>query len=105
MPIRFKVHQQGPDTILAAADEAVLGLKHKGNGRVLDLQMFRSFYDGESADEARLASLLSSCTSANLVGEQTIAIAVRAGLVQREHVIDIGGVPHVQLYRMEPEKD
>ncbi|MDE1798605.1 MAG: DUF424 family protein [Candidatus Micrarchaeota archaeon] len=112
MTIRFKVHPQGPDTVLAAADQSALGIKHAdppatpdASGRttprrVLDLALFRAFYDGETADEERLASLLSTCTSANLVGERAVAVALKAGLARAEHVVKIGAVPHLQLYRI-----
>lgn len=110
MTIRYKLHQQGNDTVLAAADTSALGQKHadapRNDGRprrVLDLLLFRSFYEGETVDEAGLARLLSECTSANLAGEKAVGVALASGLVQMEKVVLIGGVPHVQLYRILPE--
>ncbi len=124
MTIRYKLHRQGDDVVLAAADQSVLGIKHMDPApagpaapsgpsqarapprprRVLDLVTFRSFYDGETADETQLAALLSSATSANLVGERTIAVALKAGLAKAQSVVKIGRVPHVQIYRLLPEK-
>lgn len=123
MTIRYKIHQQGNDTVLAAADQSCLGIKHadpparaaspSGHSsapppkprRVLDLITFRSFYDGETADEAQLAALLSSATSANLVGERAIAIALKSGMARPEHVVRIGEVPHLQIYRIPKENE
>lgn len=59
-----------------------------------------SFYDGFSATEEELLANLRTASSANLVGERTIGIAVRAGFIDREGIIRIGGVPHAQMYRI-----
>jgi hypothetical protein len=105
MPIRYKLHQQGHDTVLAAADASVLGQKHTGNSRVLDLAMFRPFYDGDTADETTLSRLLNECSSANLAGKKSVGVAIALGLAREADVLLIGGVPHLQLYRVEPQKE
>ncbi len=97
--IRIKLHEQGPDMVLAAADEECLGKKHAGGGRVLDLVKYASFYGEETVSAGELAPHLSRCTSANLVGEGACAAAIRMGLAQERQVVKIGGVPHLQIYR------
>lgn len=115
-----KIHVQGSERILAAADQSALGKMHidapaAGEGRmgaaagrparprrVLDLIRFRSFYEGETTDEAGLARLLAGCSSSNLVGEKAVGVAVRMGLAQPPQIIQIGAVPHLQLYRISP---
>lgn len=59
-----------------------------------------SFYDGFLATEEVLVNNLEIATTANLVGERTIQAAVKAGFIDKEGVIEIGGVPHAQMYRI-----
>ncbi len=100
--IRFRLHKQGDELVLAAADEDALGLRHEGNGRVLDLVKFASFYGEETIEAADLAPHLSACTSANLVGEKAVGAALSMGLAEKGAVVRIGAVPHLQLYRARP---
>lgn len=59
-----------------------------------------SFYDGFLATDEVLVNNLEIATTANLVGKRTIQVAVKAGFVDKEGVIKIGGVPHAQMYRV-----
>ena len=97
--INFRLHKQGSNTVLAAADSSTLGIRHEGNGRVLDLVKYASFYGEETIDAEGLSAHLSGCTSANLVGEQAVGAAIKLGMATGEQVVKIGGIPHVQLYR------
>lgn len=97
--IRFKMHAQGSERILAAADESVLGKKHVGNNRVLDLVKFASFYGEETVDAKELETHLADCTSANLVGESAVGAALKMKIAGKEQVVHIGEVPHLQLYK------
>lgn len=97
--IRFRLHHQGADLVLAAADEECLGVRYAGGGRVLDLAKFAAFYGEETIDAQGLAAHLSACTSANLVGERSVGAALLLGLAEKGAVVKIGSVPHLQLYR------
>ncbi len=57
-----------------------------------------SFYDGTFASEEELVVNLRAATCANLVGKRTIKVAVSAGIINKDGIIRIGGVPHAQLY-------
>ena len=98
--IYCKLHQMDSECVLAIADQSALGKKYCGNGRVLDLILFRSFYEGEITSEKNLESLFSQCTSANLVGENSCKLAISLNLAKPEHIVDIGGVSHIQLYKI-----
>ncbi|MFH1307216.1 MAG: DUF424 family protein [Candidatus Micrarchaeota archaeon] len=102
--IYFKLHKQGEDVILAVADKDALGKKYEGGGMVLDLQAFRSFYEGELAKEEEIAELLKQCTCANLAGKKAVSVAIDNGFAKSENVVVIGGIPHMQLFRIEDKK-
>lgn len=86
--------------MVAAADISVLGKKHSSGALVLDLQKFRSFYEGEKTGIEGLKNALADCDSANLAGELSVGAALDAKLAENSSVIEIGGVPHLQIYRI-----
>ena len=96
-----KNYKQGPQRLVAACDEDLLGTSHKEDK--FRLEVPESFYDGMRVGEAELGHFLRSATIANLVGPKTVAIAIGMGLVEAEHVLTIGGVPHAQFLIMEQE--
>lgn len=96
--ISLRMHTSGREVILAAADKDLLGMKFS-EGK-LRLEVYRDFYEGEDASEEILVNRLSMCTSANLVGEKVISLAVKHNYIDSDCVIVIEGVPHAQLTKM-----
>ena len=100
MPMVMRRHVQGEQTIIAAADSDVLGKKHTEGALTLDLEKFRPFYEGEKTTPAALKAALASCDSANLAGKECVDAAISSGLVGKGSVLRVGGVPHLQIYRI-----
>ena len=96
--ISIKVHSRGSELLVAACDSDLLGKTFR-SGK-LRIHVSREFYHAEECDEETLVSRLEIATVANLVGELVVDVAVAHGLVDRECVLDIGGVPHAQMTRM-----
>jgi hypothetical protein len=92
------MHRHGKELVLAAADKDLLDKTFREDK--IKLEVCREFYEGEDASEETLLNRLSMCTVANLVGEETITIAIREGYVSDECVLRIAGVPHAQLAKM-----
>ncbi len=92
---RVKVHKQGREILVAAADSETIGRTFKAGK--LRITVVERFYGTEEADERALVAQLAACTIANLVGPTVVGIAVRHGFVDPANVLDIGGVPHAQL--------
>lgn len=96
----LNVHKRGRDIVVAACDDELLDKTFRGGE--LKLHVSKVFYGGETCCEEELLAALRRCTSANLVGEKVIAIAIEAGFIQRSCIIYIGEVPHAQLYKLPP---
>lgn len=94
----LKVHRRGKDVVVAACDDDLIDRTIKCGE--LRLHVSRNFYGTETCDEEEFLAALRICTSANLVGKKTIAAAVKAGFIRREGIMDIGDVPHAQLYKI-----
>jgi len=96
--ISVKIYKQGPEIIVGACDEKLLGKKFtKGK---LQIDVSTSFYDGERVNKKTLKKYLEDATIANLVGVETVKCAIEMGLVDPRFVLKIKGVPHAQMVKM-----
>lgn len=94
----LKLYRQDGHVVVAACDADLLG-RTLAEGRVR-LRVSEEFYGGESVSPERLKEALAEATTANLVGEQVVACAEEAGLVDAGSVMRIEGVPHAQIFRV-----
>jgi len=95
--IAIKIYNHGGEILLAACDEGLLGKTFEEGD--LQLQVHTSFYDGNRVDEKGLLNQLGISTIANLVGDQVVKCALKAGLISKENIIRIQGIPHAQIYK------
>ncbi|SFR89464.1 hypothetical protein SAMN05216559_0633 [Halomicrobium zhouii] len=84
--------------LVSVCDPDVLGETFE-NGKV-SLTVDEAFYDGEEADEQAVVDSLARCSVANLVGTDSVALAVEHGFVEEENVLDLEGTRHAQLLWM-----
>lgn len=103
--IRVKVAVQGNDAICAMCDAELIGKRFVSGKKVLDLDKYRSFYDGESFDDQKkedkekVSKLACSATSINAVGKKSVALLKEIGY-SVDNAAKIADVPHIQLYRI-----
>ncbi len=97
MPIRMKVYSQGKETLVAAADEDLLGKTFREGKFKIEVG---TFYEGDRVTEEALLAHLRLATIGNFVGRETVEAAKRGGYVSDEGVLWIGGVPHAQYVMM-----
>ncbi|SDL93793.1 hypothetical protein SAMN04487949_0239 [Halogranum gelatinilyticum] len=84
--------------LVSVCDPDCLGETYE-NGKV-SLTVTEDFYGGEDAEEADEETVLDSlhrAAVANLVGEETVRVAVEAGVVDEETVLELEGTLHAQL--------
>ena len=92
-----KKHISQGHILIAACDLELLGKTLEDGDICIDVR--EGFYGGERVDAAILSTLLEMSTMANLVGKRTVGLAIKIGLVDKECVIMIKGVPHAQTLR------
>jgi hypothetical protein len=66
----------------------------------VSLDVTEDFYGGEEAeraDEQTVVDSLMRATTANIVGERAVSVAIDAGIVDEERVLEIEGTLHAQL--------
>lgn len=94
-PFRMRVHRQGREVLVAVSDAALVGREFR-EGK-LRLHVAEAFYGTDGADATDVLRELSFCTIANLVGVDTVTLAIQHGFVHPDNVLDIAGVPHAQM--------
>ena len=93
MIVKIHKDQEGKE-IAAVCDEDLLGKKFEEGNRQLDLTS--NFYKGEVKSEDEIGDIMRNAYIVNLVGEKTIALALKEEVIEKGHIIKIAGIPHAQ---------
>lgn len=90
-----KVHKtQDGRKIVAICDNDLIGKKF-GEGN-LQLDLSSSFYQGEEMSEKGVMESVKGCYVVNIVGEKSIKLAIKWGIVDKGNIIKIKNIPQVQ---------
>ena len=92
----IKIHKsQNIRPVVAICDSNIIGKKFEEGKRQLDLR--ENFYKGEETSKEKAVKLIQRQTvedaSFNIVGKESIATAIEAGIIQKEGVHKIKGIP------------
>ena len=97
----LKTHPSPDGEIVALCDVELIGKVLVSGKARLDLSAYAPFYLGKKVGEKEAIAALLTAANANIVGKKALAAAKKAGLsVSRAK--NIGGVPHLQVYRLPP---
>ena len=94
----LRVYKDPKCTLVAACDSNILGETFR-QGK-LKLEVKPDFYRGARATIIDALAAVDSADIANLVGEAIVQAAVERSLVDPSAILNIGGVPHVQIVRV-----
>jgi hypothetical protein len=86
------------EVIVALCDKELIG-KKLVEGET-ELWVNPRFYEGDEVSGSIAVSVIGSATIANLVGKKAVETGIKAGIVEKDNVITIDGVPHAQMVRM-----
>ena len=92
--IYIKIHKGVGTFVTSVCDSELVGKKFKKGKFVLEVS--ERFYKGELVDEDKVKDYLENSTNLNIVGERSVDIALKLGLISKEHILIIEGVPHAQ---------
>ena len=89
----IKIHDDGNGrTVVALCDKDLIGKKlSEGN---IEINVSERFYKGEELPEDKMADILKNASNVNILGEKSIAFAIKIGVITEENIIMIQGVPH-----------
>ena len=93
--ISLRVHERNGDVVVAACDYDILGEEYCEGKLVLSVP--RSFYGDESVSMDTLNDFLPKATIANLSGNRVVEHAMELGYIERDSILEVGGIKHAQL--------
>lgn len=94
----LKIHKTHGHILVAVCDKEILGTKIcEGE---LEIEISERFYKGKIATAREVIEALESATVANLFGKKAVTCAIENGLVEKQNVIWINGIPHAQIYHL-----
>ena len=96
MTVNVKDHGEG---VISVCDTNLLG-KVLEEGEIY-LKVSEVFYKGIEMEVTKAEKFLLIARHLNLLGKESVGIAVKLGMVSQESTIIIAGVPHAQIYTVE----
>lgn len=93
--IYVKIHK-GSGEVIAVCDEDLIGKKFSEGKLCLDVK--EDFYKGELVDEDKCKEILKNAANLNIVGKNSIGIALKEKIIDESSIIKIKEVPHAQIY-------
>jgi len=93
MIVKFHKVRDGKK-IIAICDEDLFGKKFEDKKLQLDLSS--DFYKGKKMPEEDIIKFLSGAYIINLVGEKSINLGLKQGLIDKGNIIYVKKIPHAQ---------
>lgn len=91
--------RETPEGLLVAlCDAEALGETYE-NGEVT-LSVTESFYGGEEVDASGATAALHRAVVANIVGVQAVEVAIEAGVIDEDSVLEVGETRHAQYLKL-----
>jgi hypothetical protein len=95
----MKIHRNSAgDEVVAVCDRELLNTSVSSGD--LEIHISGPFYGGTPSTEEEVAKVLMKAGNVNIMGERSVALAVRLGLVDKDGCIRIGPVLHAQIIRL-----
>jgi len=93
-----KIHKSNDRNVVAVCDEDLIGKKFETEKLVLDVT--ERFYKGEKVTEDQAYELMKDAMNLNIVGENSVNLALRRKIITTENILKIDGIPHAQVYQV-----
>ncbi len=97
--ILVKIHKTKFKDVIAVCDSNLIGKKFEEKD--LQLNITERFYKGESMAEEKIITILENAENVNIVGEESIKLGIKAGIIIKENILTIEGIPHAQYATIE----
>ena len=97
--IYVKIHDTDEGTIIAMCDESLIDRVLEEGDTYIDIKGYSEFYKGELMSAKEFNGLdIVRVDSANIVGEEAVALAIGRGLIEEKTVKRAAGVPYAHAY-------
>ncbi|MEK6906934.1 MAG: DUF424 family protein [Nanoarchaeota archaeon] len=96
--IYLKRNQTKDNEVVAICDEDLLGKKFSENN--LKLEITKRFYKGEIIADEKIIEILQNARNINIVGKDSVKLAVKAGIIDESNIIKIKKIPHALVFEI-----
>jgi len=96
MTMCVKVHQFKDRSVVAIADKEIIGKIFTEKN--LEINISAHFYSGEEKSKDEVIEILKRSSNLNLVGKETIQLALEHDIIDKESIITIQGIPHCCIF-------
>ena len=93
-----KIHKSGDRNIIAICDEELIGKTFSEGNLILDIT--ERFYKGEKLTPDETLELMKGALNLNIVGKESISLALKNKIIEKENIIKIQKIPHAQVYQL-----
>jgi len=94
----IKKHIVREKIVFAICDEELIGRRFSEGDLILDVS--NDFYKGDKKSEEEVEEIIKDFENVNLVGEKTIKFALKLGILNKDNIVIIGGIPHAQIIQV-----
>jgi len=94
-----KIHKGPHGEVLVVSDPEIIGKRFEEKKLQLDLS--KKFYQGEEMDEEKVKGFVKSAYVLHLTGKKTLEFFSGLGFVEKEKILVVSGVPHIEVYLVE----
>ena len=102
--IYLKIHDTENGSMVAMCDEALIDKLLSDGEVVLDIKTYNSFYKGKKVTKDEAKSIVEQAEpiySANVIGKESIEVAISLKIVEKSGVLWIKDVPYAHSYSMD----
>ncbi len=100
--IYLKIHNSENGKVVAMCDESLIDKVLDDGDIEIDIKSYSKFYKGELIEKESVPTVeeLGELNSVNIVGDESVGIAVERSLVDKSSVKRVGDVPYAQAFKM-----
>lgn len=100
--IYLKIHNSQNGKVVAMCDESLIDTVLSDGMAEMDIRSYSGFYKGDLVEKESVPAVeeLEDLDSVNIVGSESVDIAVEKSLISMDSVKKIGDVPYAQAFKM-----
>ena len=90
-----KIHSRSGRDVVAICDEELIGKIFETKEKQLNIS--KEFYKGEKKNEEEVISIIKKAVNLNIVGKNSVDIALKTNLVLKSDIKRIKNIPYIYI--------
>jgi hypothetical protein len=95
--MNMKIHQAGSGEVIAICDTELMGRTCEDEKACITITA--DFFGTDPVPTDKIEHVLKEGTNITMIGTQTIALAIRIGVLCEDDIVLIQGVPYATIFR------